>query len=165
MANNESTEILQHNDLKTLPEKLLQEDPNDTTKYLPRLIWPRTTNFPTFDAFYLHTNGEIYSLQMTVAQKDDCLQHSLNNSGAYQAKAYLDKIATKVAHRRKATGTAAPAAGYAKCKAIFVTPKDRCRFKKQKFTGNVKLDGNIIKEKDAAAEMDKLFDQFIVHLD
>jgi len=74
--------VLPRNELseQSLPLKeLLQVDPAGG-KYLPRLVWPKTTNFPTFDAFYLAENGEMYSFQMTIAQKNGVLNHGLNNA-------------------------------------------------------------------------------------
>jgi hypothetical protein len=35
--------------------------------FLATLRWPTTTNFPTFDCFYFHTDGKMYCLQMTIA--------------------------------------------------------------------------------------------------
>ena len=51
------------------------------------LLWPTTTNFPTFDCFYFHTDGNAYPLQMTIATTQD-----LKNSGAYNAKVYFDGL-------------------------------------------------------------------------
>lgn len=110
---------------KTLPlEKLLKED-SETGRYEARLVWPETSNFPAFDAIYLDENGEMYSLQMTVAEVNSNLKDDLNNAGAYQAKVYLDKVAEKVAEKTGAdkTKTSSGAGTSAqKHKAIFVTP-------------------------------------------
>lgn len=46
--------------------------------FLATLLWPTTTNFPTIDCFYFHTDGRICSLQMTIATV-----HDLKNSGAF----------------------------------------------------------------------------------
>jgi ABC-type dipeptide/oligopeptide/nickel transport system ATPase subunit len=83
------------------------------------LLWPTTTNFPTFDCFYFHTDGKTYCLQMTIAKI-----HDLKNGGAYNAKTYFDRLlgAGKI--------TAYP--------AVFVVPEDvEPTYVAQKFTGNV----------------------------
>ena len=87
--------------------------------YSPRLLWPTTTNFPTFDCFYFHSNGEVFLCQMTIAKT-----HELKNSGASNAKNYLDGMLK----------TKKPS----KYRAVFFVPTDLSPgFKKQKFTGNV----------------------------
>jgi len=113
--------------------------------WLAKVLWPLTSNFPTFDCFYFHTDGEVYPLQMTIAKTT----HDLKNNGAYQTMEYLNKIDT--------------------CKrpykAVFICPKENTRIKRQKFTGNVK-DGKqvLVEEKAAAKMMDKAFQQWILQL-
>ena len=88
-------------------------------QFLPRLLWPTTTNFPTFDCFYFHTTGEVFLLQMTIAKA-----HELKNSGASKAKKYFDKM----------LGAVKPS----KYPAVFVVPADMAAaYSKQKFTGPV----------------------------
>jgi hypothetical protein len=59
-------------------------------EWIPCLLWPTTTHFPTFDCFYFDSDGQIYCLQMTTAAK-----HDLNKSDASNAKKYMDKIYKK----------------------------------------------------------------------
>ena len=154
---------------KTLPpEELLKED-SKTGKYEPRLVWPKTSNFPTFDAFYLDENGEMYSLQMTVAEENSNLSHHLNNASAYQVKLYLDKLAEKVADKTTANTTkniSNAVSSAQKYKAIFVTPgvDTVCWPKKQKFKGTLKIGERKRSEKWAAKLMEKSFDQFVIRL-
>lgn len=104
----------------------------------PKLLWPTTTNFPTFDCFYFHTDGGIYSLQMTIA-----MDHPLNNSGAYSAKTYFDKL---LGEGNRQTYP-----------AVFVVPADvEPDYKAQKFTGNV--------ADKAAKDMSPYFNQFALGL-
>ena len=93
--------------------------PDSKGTFSPRLLWPTTTNSPTFDCFYFHTDGKVFPLQMTIA-----MIHDLKNSGANNAKKYFDKM----------FGKGKPA----KYPAVFVVPKDIApSYMKQKFTGNV----------------------------
>lgn len=86
-------------------------------QFLSRILWPTTTNFPTFDCFYFHTNGDIFPLQMTIAKK-----HDLKNSGASKTKQYFDNM----------LGNEKPD----KYPAVFVVPAEmEATYKKQKFTG------------------------------
>ena len=113
--------------------------------WVPQLLWPPTTNFPTFDAYYFHTDGEVYALQMTIA-----LTHQLKNSGAFQTKEYLKKIETATAPY----------------KAVFVVPSNRVTYKKQKFTGRVTKGENVLfSEAEASALMNKQFQQWAIDLD
>lgn len=87
--------------------------------YSPRLLWPTTTNFPTFDCYYFHSNGSVFPLQMTIA-----LTHDLKNSGAAATKKYLDSM----------LGSNKPA----KYPAVFVVPADIARrYQEQQFKGTV----------------------------
>jgi hypothetical protein len=109
-------------------------DPDNAGNFLPRLLWPTTTNFPTFDCFYFHTNGEVFNLQMTIA-----LIHELENSGASNTKKFLDKM-----YGRKS----------AKYMAVFVVPSDKADiYEKQKFTGKVAK---------KAADLGPHFDQLVI---
>ena len=58
--------------------------------YSPRLLWPTTNNFPPFDCFYFHSNGEVFPCQMTIAKT-----HELKDSGATNAKNYFDRLLSK----------------------------------------------------------------------
>jgi hypothetical protein len=110
-------------------------DPDNTGKFLPRLLWPTTTNFPTFDCLYFHTNGEVFPLQMTNATN-----HPLKNSGAANVKQFLDKM----------YGASKPA----KYAAVFVAPTEKADgYGKQKFAGQV------CKQ---AADLSPHFDQFVI---
>ena len=60
---------------------------NDNGLFVGDLLWPTTTNFPTFDCFYFAGDGKVYPLQMTLAK-----MHDLKNSGAFKIKKYLDGI-------------------------------------------------------------------------
>jgi hypothetical protein len=105
--------------------------------FLATLLWPTTTNFPTFDCFYFHTDGSIYSLQMTIA-----MVHDLKNSGAYNAKTYFDKL---LGSRKTPTYP-----------AVFVVPADaEPTYIAQKFKGNVD---------QVAMDMSTHFDQFVLGL-
>ena len=37
--------------------------------FKPKPLWPSITNFPTFDSFYFHTDGNVYPLQMSEIPK------------------------------------------------------------------------------------------------
>lgn len=94
---------------------------NGTTQdqFYPRLLWPTTTNFPTFDCFYFGTDGRVFPLQMTIAKK-----HDLKNSGAANAKLYLDGLLGKGRPTKYA--------------AVFTVPgSEYQRYQKQTFTGDV----------------------------
>eukprot|EP00978_Attheya_sp_CCMP212_P013569 scaffold34053_cov29-Attheya_sp.AAC.2 len=58
-----------------------------TGSFTATLLWPTTTNFPTFDCFYFHTDGKVYPLQMTITQI-----HNLKSQGAFNAKKYFDGL-------------------------------------------------------------------------
>jgi hypothetical protein len=110
-------------------------DPGNTGKFLPRLLWPTTTNFPTFDCLYFHTNGEVFPLQITIATN-----HPLKNSGAANVKQFLDKM----------YGSSKPA----KYAAVLVAPTEKADgYGKQKFAGQV------CKQ---AADLSPHFDQFVI---
>ena len=146
-------------DRSSLPFDTLLEQ-TETKKFKPRLVWPETNNFPTFDAYYLHEDGELYSLQMTIAREDGFLKHTLNNGGAYQTMKYLDALNSVTCKEEKTDSVK-------KYKAVFVvpTPNDRCRPKKQKFTGEVKISKKKkMEEADAAKMMEERFEQGIVYV-
>jgi hypothetical protein len=108
-------------------------------KWIPCLLWPTTTNFPTFDCFYFDTDGQIYCLQMTIAAK-----HDLKKSGASNAKKYMDKIYEEDKNKNKP----------AKYHAVFVVRKgDAASYQPQKFTGKV---GN------AAADSGGSYEQWVL---
>mmetsp|Transcript_21074 Transcript_21074/g.58371 ORF Transcript_21074/g.58371 Transcript_21074/m.58371 type:complete len:541 (+) Transcript_21074:42-1664(+) len=87
--------------------------------FVATLLWPTTTNFPTFDCFYFHTDGKVYALQMTIA-----MIHDLKNSGADNAKVYFDKLL------RSGKMLTYP--------AVFVVPVEaEPTYSAQKFKGNV----------------------------
>jgi hypothetical protein len=107
----------------------------NTANYSPRLLWPTTTNFPTFDCFYFHTDGTVLPLQMTIA-----MIHDLKNSGASNAKKYFD-------------GMFGPMKPH-KYPAVFVVPLESCPgYKAQKFTGQVDKKAN---------DFGPHFDQFVI---
>ena len=88
--------------------------------YHPRLLWPTTTNFPTFDCIYFGTDGRVFPFQITIART-----HDLKNSGAANAKQYLDGLLE---------GSSKPA----KYPAVVVVPIDIFSiYTKQAFTGAV----------------------------
>jgi hypothetical protein len=62
---------------------------DDDDSWQAKVLWPLTSNFPSFDCFYFHTDGEIYPLQITIATI-----HELKNTGAYQTMKYLERIET-----------------------------------------------------------------------
>jgi hypothetical protein len=118
------------------------DDDDDDDSWQAKVLWPLTSNFPTFDCFYFHTDGEIYPLQMTIATI-----HELRNTGAYQTMKYLEEIET--------------------CKrpykAVFVCPCEKYRIKRQKFTGSVKDGKRVLFENEAATEMmDETFEQWVL---
>jgi hypothetical protein len=121
---------------KNIPYSLVRVvDPDNAGKFLPRLLWPITTNFPTFDCFYFHTNGEVFNLQMTIAPI-----HVLKNSGAFNAIKFLDKM---YGHNKPA-----------KYMAVFVVPSKEAEiYGKQKFVGQVA---------EQAADFGPHFDQLVV---
>lgn len=87
--------------------------------FYPRLLWPTTTNFPSFDCCYFCTDGRVLPLQITTARK-----HDLKNSGAANAKFYLDGL----------LGKEKPA----KYTAVFAVPASEYQgYEKQSFTGDV----------------------------
>ena len=103
----------------------------------PLLLWPTTTNFPTFDCFYFHQNGTVYLLQMTISKN-----HPLKNSGAKNAKDFFDKM----------FGEAKPK----KYKAVFVVPDDLAAiYKAQQFEGQAQK---------TAIDMSPHFDQWVMGL-
>lgn len=112
-ANTLTNDVVPYSDVRVV------EGEGKITKYSPRLLWPTTTDFPTFDCFYFHTNGSVFPLQMTVA-----LTHDLRNSGAAATKKYLDAM----------LGSNKPA----KYPAVFVVPADNARrYQQQQFKGTV----------------------------
>jgi hypothetical protein len=105
--------------------------------FLATLLWPTSTNFPTFDCFYFHTDGKMYCLQMTIAKI-----HDLKNGGAYNAKTYFDKL---LGPRKTPTYP-----------AVFVVPEDaEPTYVAQKFTANVDK---------VAKDMSTYFVQFVLGL-
>lgn len=173
--NDAAVVTLPYNELstKTLPlEDLLKED-SKTGRYEPRLVSLKTSNFPTFDAYYLDENGEMYSLQMTVAEENSYLKHDLNDSGAFQVKVYLDKVVEKVAEKAaekaaadKTETSACAVTSAQKYRAIFVTPgvDSTCWPKKQNFKGALKIGGGTESEERAAKRMEAAFDQYVIRL-
>jgi hypothetical protein len=94
--------------LRDLDEKGLQ---------VGRLLWPTTTNFPTFDCFYIDESGDAWPMQMTTSTT-----HGLKNSGGLNVIQYFDKMLAK--------------SKPAKYPAIFVVPEDKAaRYQAQKFVG------------------------------
>ena len=119
----------------------------DGDQWTPKLLWPTTSNFPTFDAYYFAGNGDIYSLQMTIAKN-----HGLKNNGAYQTKEYLDSI--------EASGKP--------YKAIFVVPKGSLSkvTRPQAFEGSVtKGKKKIMEAEEATALMNETFRQYVIEMD
>jgi hypothetical protein len=105
--------------------------------FLGTLLWPTTTNFPTFDCFYFHLDGKIYALQMTIA-----MNHDLKNSGADNAKNYFDSV---LGSQKTTTYP-----------AVFVVPADlEPLYAAQKFKGEVNK---------KAKDMSNCFDQFVLGL-
>eukprot|EP00978_Attheya_sp_CCMP212_P043270 scaffold279473_cov59-Attheya_sp.AAC.1 len=54
-----------------VPYKEVRVREANTMNYSPCLLWRTTTNFPTFDCFYFHTDGKVFPLQMTIAMIHD----------------------------------------------------------------------------------------------
>jgi hypothetical protein len=128
----------------TVPLNSVHVKDDDDELWQAKVLWPLTSNFPTFDSFYFHTDGEVYPLQMTIATI-----HELRNTGAYQTMKYLERIET--------------------CKrpykAVFVCPCENYRIKRQKFTGNIKDGKKEIFENKAATEvMDENFEQWVLRI-
>lgn len=113
--------VVESNDLTAsiVPYDSVRVAGTGIAQFLARLLWPTTTNFPTFDCFYFHTTGEVFLLQMTIAKV-----HDLKNSGASKAKRYFDRM----------LGANKPS----KYPAVFVVPAEMAAaYSKQKFTGLV----------------------------
>lgn len=109
--------------------------PGGIGSFSATLLWPTTSNFPTFNCFYFHTDGKVYPLQMTIATI-----HALKNSGADNAKKYLDGL----------LGPLKPAT----YPAVFVVPLEVApSYKAQKFVGNVA---------NAVRDMAPHFDQWVI---
>ena len=103
----------------------------------PRLLWPTTTNFPTFDCFYFQKDGSVYLMQMTIAK-----DHPLKNSGAKKAKDFFDAM----------LGEDKPE----KYTVVFVVPEDlKAGYKKQRFEGTINK---------KAADLSPHFDQWVLGL-
>ena len=122
---------------------LKQEDHGTWT---PCLVWPTTNNFPTFDVYYFHTDGIMYALQMTTADKE----HELKNGGAHQTLKYFEGIPTmqKPYH------------------AVFVVPEGKLkRLRRQAFVGKVLNGKNVVMEANVATSMmEESFDQWIMEI-
>ena len=113
--------VVESNDLteSIVPYESVRVSGTVDGQFLARILWPTTTNFPTFDCFYFHTTGEVLPLQMTIAK-----EHNLKNSGAFKAKRYFDGM----------LGANKPS----KYPAVFVVPAEMAAaYAKQKFTGPV----------------------------
>ena len=131
--------IVENNDLTetTVPYDDVRISDPESEQFSNRLLWPTTTNFPTFDCFYFHTTGEVFPLQMTIARV-----HDLKNSGSAKTKRYFDGM----------LGSQRPK----QYPAVFVVPTDiAAGFTKQKFTGPIN------KEK---ADFAPFFEQWVVGL-
>jgi hypothetical protein len=113
-----------------------------------RLLWPTTNNFPTFDAYYFHTDGDVYPMQMTIACKKGKLFHTLNRGGAFQTKRYLESIKSCLK----------------KYKAIFVVPKDSMQWEKQNFVGQVTIKKKALTEEKAQEVVDSNYEQWVLPL-
>jgi hypothetical protein len=105
--------------------------------YSPRLLWPTTTNFPTFDCFYFHTNGTVFPLQMTIA-----LIHPLKNSGAANAKNYFDGMFRRENIKPE------------KYRAVFVVPSEMADI----YTSQV-FKGDVEKRKE---DVGQYFEQWVI---
>jgi hypothetical protein len=53
-----------------VPLDSVGERADDDKSWKPKLLWPLTSNVPTFDCFYFHTDGEVFPLQMAVSRED-----------------------------------------------------------------------------------------------
>ena len=129
--------VVENNDLTEtiVPYDAVRVSEPESGQFSTRLLWPTTTNFPTFDCFYFHTTGEAFPLQMTIARV-----HDLKNSGSAKAKHYFDGM----------LGANKPT----KYSAVFVVPTEiAAGFAKQKFTGPVN-------EKEA--DFGPYFEQWVV---
>lgn len=130
----------------TVPLKSVHT-PAENGTFVPNVLWPTTTNFPTFDAYYFDKGGDVCALQMTIADT-----HVLKNNGAFQTKEYLSRIKT----------------AKKPYKAVFVVPKDELRagYKKQAFTGNVMKGKQIsMAEAQATKTMNQCFKQWVIELE
>ena len=101
----------------SVPFSSLRELDPRTKKQSARLLWPTTTNFPTFDCFYMDDTGNPWPLQMTISRN-----HGLKISGGTNTIQYFDKM----------LGASKPA----KYHAVFVVPiEDAEAYAEQKYTG------------------------------
>lgn len=145
---NKEPVVVESNTLSTATVPLNSvHTPAENGTFVPNVLWPTTTNFPTFDAYYFDKDGDIYALQMTIADT-----HVLKNNGAFQTKEYLSKIRT----------------AKTPYKAVFVVPKDELKagYKKQAFTGNVMQGKQIIMaEAQATKTMNQCFKQWVIELE
>jgi hypothetical protein len=117
----------------TVPHELVRKKADDGS-WVPIMLWPTTTNFPTFNAYHFDASGDVYALQMTINEK-----HELENNGAFQTQKYLENI-----------DTAKPP-----YKAVFVVRKGGFKSLtiKQAFKGNVVEGKNTGMEEAVATEM------------
>eukprot|EP00978_Attheya_sp_CCMP212_P036792 scaffold169471_cov30-Attheya_sp.AAC.1 len=106
-----------------------------TGSFTATLLWPTTTNFPTFDCFYFHTDGKVYPIKMTITQI-----HNLKSQGAFNAKKYFDGLL-----------------GLGKLStypAVFVVPVEAApTYVAQRFSGNVN---------NAPLDTTSYFDQWVL---
>jgi hypothetical protein len=101
----------------TVPFDSLRHLDATTGKQPARLLWPTTTNFPTFGCFYIDENGFPWPMQMTIAKP-----HGLKNSGAVNVIKYFDKMLQTCK--------------LGKYSAVFVVPEDIARiYQAQTFAG------------------------------
>jgi hypothetical protein len=106
-----------------------------------RLLWPTTTNFPTFDCFYIDENGGAWPMQMTISTTQ-----GLKNSGRLNVIQYFDKM----------LGKSKPA----KYPAIFVVPEDKAtRYQAQKFAGPP---GGTQKKAGQSVNVESRFEQWVM---
>jgi hypothetical protein len=140
--------VLECNTLSTdtVPLNTLRNEQDKHGSWSPILLWPRSTNFPTFDAFYFHTTGDAYALQATISKT-----HDLKSSGAYPTMKYFGLIDT------------------ASCphNIVLVVPEGTLYniTKKQEFTGRV-MDGKrvVLVEESARKEMESSFCQWLLKI-
>jgi hypothetical protein len=50
-------------------------DLDEAGRQLARLLWPMTTNFPTFDCFYIDTLGSAFAMQITINKNHGAIEY------------------------------------------------------------------------------------------
>ena len=131
---------------ESVPFDLLRQSDVESNQLLPCLLWPSTTNFPTFDCFYIDQQGIPWPLQMTIAQK-----HDLKNSGALNTIEHFDKMLGESKQGKHAS-------------AFVVPKKDAQKFKEQDFKGPLIISAKKRKANMTKADVAGGFEQWVMGL-